>query len=729
MFKKLTAAALAVVLTLGAAALPMADSGIDLTSITASAETYGDYEYSVLDNGTVEITKYNGNESNVTIPSSINGKKVTSIGEYAFFECTSLTSITIPDGVTSIGNYAFYESENLTSIKMPDSVLSIGGMAFEYTPWLTAKRNENPLVIVNNIIVDGSTCEGEVTIPDTVTSISDYAFELGKRITGVTIPKSIKNISTGAFNFCTKLTSVTIPDNVTSIGDYAFENCSSLKSITISDGVKSIGKQTFENCENLTSIKIPDSVTSIGDSAFEGCSSLTSVTISKNITSLENSTFYGCSNLTDVKIPDGVTSIKNSVFSNCTNLKSITIPDSVKSIGEGVFVNCYSLTSITIPKNVTSIGDGAIGYNHEMYAANYVLVPNFKIYCYLNSVGEKYAKENGFDYELLDHTTHTWDSGKVTKAATYSSTGTMTYTCTVCGATKTSSIARKALPKPAVKTNYTNTCSEIRINWNKVSGVTGYKIFRYDDAKKKWVDVKAIYDPNATNYKITSLAPNTSYKFMVKSFVKVGSKVYFSDASKTITAKTKAIAKLTGKTNFTYTTNAVRINWNKISGVTGYKVYRYDDAKKKWVDIKTIYDPSATNYKVSGLSAGKVYKFRVKAFVKSGSKVYYGDSCNTISTATRPNTTKITKSNKASTAVRLYWNKTTCSGYRIEKYDSAKKKWVRVTAVGSPSTTQYRISGLKKNTTYKFRIQPYVKVGSKVIYGTASAAYTVKTTK
>ena len=287
----------------------------------------------------------------------------------------------------------------------------------------------------------------------------------------------------------------------------------------------------------------------------------------------------------------------------------------------------------------------------------------------------------------------------------------------------------KIVARPTLKTNYTSTCSEIRINWNKVSGVTGYKIYRYDSAKKKWIAVKAIYDPNATNYKITSLVPNTSYKFIVKAFRKDGSKIYFSDASKTITAKTRSIAKLTGKTNYTCTTNAVRINWNKLSGVTGYKIFRYDDAKKKWVAVKAVYDPNATNYKISGLKAGKVYKFRVKAFVKENGKFYFGESCSTISTATRPNTTTVTKANKTSTAVRLFWKKTTCTGYRILRYDSATKKWVRVTAVGSSSTTQLKISGLKKNTTYKFKVQPYVKVGSKVIDGAASAVFTVKTAK
>ncbi len=231
------------------------------------------------------------------------------------------------------------------------------------------------------------------------------------------------------------------------------------------------------------------------------------------------------------------------------------------------------------------------------------------------------------------HTPHTWDSGKVTKAATYGATGVKTYTCTVCGAKKTSSIAKKT------------------------------------------------------------------------------------------------VKKLTAKTTYTCTTNAVRINWNKLSGVTGYKIFRYDDAKKKWVAVKAVYDPNATNYKISGLKAGKVYKFRVKAFVKENGKFYFGESCSTISTATRPNTTTVTKANKTSTAVRLFWKKTTCTGYRILRYDSAKKKWVRVTAVGSSATTQYKISGLKKNTTYKFKVQPYVKVGSKVIDGAASAVFTVKTSK
>ena len=198
-----------------------------------------------------------------------------------------------------------------------------------------------------------------------------------------------------------------------------------------------------------------------------------------------------------------------------------------------------------------------------------------------------------------------------------------------------------------------------------------------------------------------------------------------------VTPETKVIAipKLTAKSTFTCTSSAIRINWNKLSGVTGYKIFRYDDANKKWVAVKAVYDPNATNYKISGLKSGKVYKFRVKAFVKENNKFYFGESCSTISTATRPNTTTVTKANKTSSAVRLFWKNTTCSGYRILRYDSAKKKWVRVNAVGSSSTTQYKISGLKKNTTYKFKVQPYVKIGGKVIDGAASAVFTVKTSK
>ena len=213
----------------------------------------------------------------LTIPSTYNGKPVTSIGKYAFYSCDSLTSVTIPDSVTSIGSLAFYYCDSLTSVTIPGSVTSIGDDAFSNCSSLTS-----------------------VTIPDSVTSISSGAFYNCDSLTSVTIPNGVTSIGDNAFYYCDSLTSVTISGSVTSIGDNAFSNCSSLTSVTIPGSVTSIGESAFSDCSSLTSVTIPDSVTSISSGAFYYCSSLTSVTIGNGVTNIGDSAFYSCDSLTDV---------------------------------------------------------------------------------------------------------------------------------------------------------------------------------------------------------------------------------------------------------------------------------------------------------------------------------------------------------------------------------------------------------------------------------------------
>ena len=205
----------------------------------------------------------------------IKGIPVTSIGDFAFYGCTRLTEITIPESVTNIGRYAFYSCTRLTEITIPESVTSIGYDVFSGTPWLNAKCKENPLVVVNGILVDGKKCSGSVTIPDSVTSIGDDAFHYCRSLTEITIPDSVTSIGCTAFSDCTSLKEITISDSVVSIGEETFDGCSSLTEITIPDSVTSIGKRAFFSCIRLKTITIPDSVTSIGSNAFVGCTRLT----------------------------------------------------------------------------------------------------------------------------------------------------------------------------------------------------------------------------------------------------------------------------------------------------------------------------------------------------------------------------------------------------------------------------------------------------------------------
>ena len=317
---------------------------------------------------------------------------VTSIGEYAFANCSSLTSVEIPNSVTSIGYLAFTSCSSLTSVEIPNSVTSIGDAAFESCSSLTsvvigngvtsigdvAFRNCSSLTSIvvapNNAKYDSrDNCNAIIesesntliagcmnsTIPNSVTSIGYSAFRSCSSLTSVEIPNSVTSIGDAAFESCSSLTSVEIPNSVTSIGNYAFSRCSSLTSVEIPNSVTSISGHAFDECSSLTSVEIPNSVTSIGTYVFYKCSNLTSVEITNSVTSIGDGAFSYCSSLTSVEIPNSVTSIGSYAFSNCSSLTSVEIPDSVTSIGEWAFSYCSSLTSVEIPNSVTSIGNSA----------------------------------------------------------------------------------------------------------------------------------------------------------------------------------------------------------------------------------------------------------------------------------------------------------------------------------------------------------------------------------
>ena len=264
--------------------------------------------YNITSDNTVDVAGDNSVSGAVVIPSSVtnNGTtySVTSIGYSAFYSCSGLTSITIPNSVTSIGTYAFWRCSGLTSITIPNSVTSISEWAFYECSSLTS-----------------------VTIGNSVTSIGDMAFEGCSSLTSVTIGNSVTSIGNYAFAYCSGLTSVTIPNSVTSIGEGVFAGCSSLTSVTIGNSVTSIGESAFYNCGGLTSVTIPNSVTSISGGAFYGCSGLTSVTIGNSVTSIADYAFAGCSSLTSI-VSNAVVppALGGEVFSYTNNYCNVTVP-------------------------------------------------------------------------------------------------------------------------------------------------------------------------------------------------------------------------------------------------------------------------------------------------------------------------------------------------------------------------------------------------------------------
>ena len=299
------------------------------------------------------LTKYNGSGGDVEVPEG-----VTEIGNWAFLDCTGLTSVTIPDSVTSIGLCAFSGCTGLTAVTIPNGVTYIGDLAFSGCTGLTAVNLSDSVTEIWYSAFFNCTGLTDIQVSagnQTHASIDGALFSKdlktlerypAGRKGAYTIPDSVTSIGIDAFCGCTGLTGVTIPDSVTNIELEAFCGCTGLTSVTIPDSVTEIGQQAFSGCTGLTGVVIPDSVTGIGDWAFSNCTGLTSVVIPGSVASIELCAFQDCTGLTSVTIHNGVADIGYSAFQGCTGLTSVTIPDSVIFIGTFAFYGCNDLKDI-----------------------------------------------------------------------------------------------------------------------------------------------------------------------------------------------------------------------------------------------------------------------------------------------------------------------------------------------------------------------------------------------
>ena len=327
----------------------------------------GDYEYAVVEGG-ITITKYKGAGGNVTIPGTLGGLLVTSIGSSAFYDCSSLTSISLPESLTSIRDGAFSRCTGLTSIDLPESLTSVGEYAFASCTSLT------------NII-----------LPESLVSIGDGAFSWCFSLTSISLSKNQTHIGDHVFNDCSSLTSIGLPENLTSIGDNAFSGCTGLMSIDLPENLTSIGNGAFRDCYSLTRISMPESLTSIGDGAFSWCTDLTSIDLPESLTSIGDDAFHWCTGLTSIDLPESLTSIGDDAFFNCSSLTSISLPESLNSIGGGAFKYCDSLKSIQFNSAKTLIGDGTI-----------TIPTTTTVIGYDPSTAKDYAVKWGNHFEVLE---------------------------------------------------------------------------------------------------------------------------------------------------------------------------------------------------------------------------------------------------------------------------------------------------------------------------------------
>ena len=321
-------------------------------------------------NDSITITGYTGTDGSPSIPAIIDFLPVTTIGKNTFVY-SSITNMTVPYYIRTIEDGAFFGCRSLVGVAIGTGVTNIGLKVFEYCPRLseiTVDALNSTYCSVGGILFSKTQTTlikcpgakaGSYTVPISVTKLADEAFQNCSALTDITICDSLTRVSMYAFYGCVSMTNLIIGKNIIEIGDHAFAFCDGLTTVSIPNNVTTIGRGVFGGCTNLADITIGPGVTNIGDYAFSGCERMTSITIPDSVTSLGRNIFIYCPNLGNITLGTNLTQIGESAFENCHSLVSVVIPDRVREIPRSAFCWCYGLTNVVIGNGVTNIEDAA----------------------------------------------------------------------------------------------------------------------------------------------------------------------------------------------------------------------------------------------------------------------------------------------------------------------------------------------------------------------------------
>lgn len=564
---------------------------------TAHAEKEGEWEYEVVPGGANLIT-YIGNDTSVTIPSKLGGLPVIKISRLcANYFKDRIVSVTIPEGVREIGDSAFQSYTNLEKVSLPESLTTIGKGAF----------------------FGCSSLKG-VNIPNNITYLGMGAFEECTSLQSINLTSKLTEIPERAFAGCLSLNTVTLPLYITSIGEYAFGNCSSLPQISIPDCVTKIADSAFFKCTKLAKADLPSDLKQLGDFAF-GFTAIKTAFLNGKIKNVGSEAFSGCSQLVDVYVSGSIVSIGSGCFKKCDNLKKVVF--------SGDYINIEkafdSMTTPTVyyPNKYASgwsshYATKKVGYDPVTTAkisGKTTLAPGDRTTLTVTLAPKSTDFSNVYSIKSSNTSVATVTDDNVVTAR---SAGTAVITVTsLNGVSATLTI--KVTPKAVTDLKaIPKSTASIDLNWTG-TGASNYIIYR---STSKSGSYKKVGTTSSTSYTDKGLTKGKKYYYKVVGYytsdgatVKSG---YSNVANASATAPTPTTIKAAKAKS-----GSAKITWSKSTGATGYEVLMATSKNGTYKNIKTVSSASTVSYTKSGLTKGKVYYFKVRAYVTvNGTKVY-----------------------------------------------------------------------------------------------------------
>ena len=588
--------------------------------------------------------------TNIVIASTVD-----SLPDGAFSGYNYIENVTFENGLMVLPDSCFKNCTSLKNITLPDSMMSVGKSAFENCYNIKSVTFSENLNTIADSAFKGCSSIENLSLNKNLREIGNNAFEECSSVKNVTFNDSLNTIGESAFANCSSVEKVDLPESVSSVGKDAFEGCKTIKNITLSSKLNYVNDGVFSGCSSLESVDLPDNISEIGANSFADCTNLKNIRFGKNLIHIDSYAFSGCSSLKSIEFPAGLQYIWSKAFIDCTNLSSVKLNSGLKQISDYAFYNCLNLKKVRIPSSDTYLCDYSLGY-YGKNNSNYK-IPDFVIVGDINSCAQRYANNNGFKFEeykvnlstpqitSLKNTTGGvklqwnkvngaygyrlyyrpasggWKRFKDTTATSFTDSGvspnrTETYTIrcidkngnTISGF-NSNGWSIKYVPVAPTISKLENTSGGIKLTWNKIAGVYGYRLY-YKPASGGW---KRFKDTTATSFTDSGVSPNRTETYTIRCIDKNGNTVSGFNSkgwSKKYTPVAPTISKLEN------TSGGIKLTWNKIAGVYGYRLYH--KTSSGWKRFK---DTTATTYTDTAVKSGRTETYTIRCIDKNGNTV------------------------------------------------------------------------------------------------------------